>query len=284
MSLALESKRVVMTGATGGIGTAVAKRLAADGAHLVLVGRHKDQLRESARSLPGGPHEWSVLDVSDEAAWRDAISRMAPDGMLHGLVAAAAVLGPIGRLGSWEVDEFRRTIDVNIVGTLLPIASLIEPLKSTRGSVVAFSGGGATSVLKRYDAYACSKAGLVRLVENMAADLLDDGVRINGIAPGFVVTDIHKRTLEAGPDNVGAEYFERTRKAVESGEGDSPEHAAALTSYLLSDASAGITGRLISARWDPWQDPEFQMRLRDDPHLATLRRIDDQFFVAKASD
>lgn len=248
---------------------------------MVLVGRNEALLRERAESLHGGPHECWALDVSDEASWRKAAPLMAPDGMLHGLVAAAAVLGPIGRLGRWGFDDFRRTMDVNILGTLLPIANLIEPLKLARGSVVAFSGGGATSVLRRYDAYACSKAGLVRLVENMAADLRDDGVRINSIAPGFVVTDIHRRTLEAGPDNVGIEYYERTRKAVESGEGDSPEHASALTSFLLSDASAGITGRLISARWDPWQNPDFQTRLRDDPHLATLRRIDDQFFVAK---
>jgi 3-oxoacyl-[acyl-carrier protein] reductase len=100
------------------------------------------------------------------------------------------------------------------------------------------------------------------------------------VAPGFVATAIHRATLEAGPQLAGNDFYQRTRQILENG-GDSPELAAELTVFLLSDEARGITGRLISARWDPWQEPAFQERLRNDPNLGMLRRIDDQAFVTR---
>jgi NAD(P)-dependent dehydrogenase (short-subunit alcohol dehydrogenase family) len=163
---------------------------------------------------------------------------------------------------------------------LVPILSLLKDLIDAGGSIVTFSGGGATGPLPRYDAYAVSKSAVVRLTENLAEDLDGLGVRVNAIAPGFVPTAMHRATLEAGPERAGPTYFQRTAEAVESGSGDSPRLAAELTAFLMSDASEGITGRLISARWDPWREPAFQSQLRSDPHLAKLRRIDNQFFRA----
>ena len=143
-----------------------------------------------------------------------------------------------------------------------------------------FSGGGATGPFPRYDAYAASKAAVVRLAENLAAELVSDRVRVNTVAPGFVITDMHQSTLAAGPEQVGEAYFDRTARAVTSRGGDSPELAASLVSFLMSDASSGITGKLLSARWDPWEDVSFRNRLEDDADFATLRRIDGQFFAS----
>jgi 3-oxoacyl-[acyl-carrier protein] reductase len=230
--------------------------------------------------LPGTGHDVVALDVADEAAWNRAADRIAPDGHLDGIVAAAALLPPIGPLGSWSIDAFRSTLDVNIVGTLLPVVTFVDALRSVKGSVVLLSGGGATAPFPRFTAYATSKAAVVRMAENLAHELAPDGVRVNAIAPGFVVSPMHDETLRAGPGLVGAEYFERTRKAVESKSGDSPELAARLSAFLLSRASHGISGKLLSARWDPWENEAFRARLRTDPDLGTLRRIDDQFFGA----
>jgi 3-oxoacyl-[acyl-carrier protein] reductase len=218
------------------------------------------------------------LDVTDQEQWAGAASQLAPDRLLHGLVTAAAELRPVGPIGSWDVSAFRRTLDVNVVGTLLPIAVLLGPLRAAAGSVITYSGGGATGPFPRYDAYASSKAAVVRLTENLAVELKDQGVRINCVSPGFVLTDMHEATLEAGPARAGEAYYQRTRQARHEGTGDPPELAARLTAFLLSNGAAGITGRLISARWDPWRDPQFQDRLRREPDLATLRRIDGQFF------
>jgi NAD(P)-dependent dehydrogenase (short-subunit alcohol dehydrogenase family) len=274
----LARRRIVVTGASRGIGAVVVRTLAAAGARIVLVARDAALLETVRASLPGGPHETLALDVADEAAWRAARDELTA-GRVDGLVTVAGVLGPVGPVGSWDLDGFRRTFEVNVVGTLLPILTLLEALRATRGAVVTFSGGGSTSPLPNFDAYAASKTALVRLAENLAVELEADGIRVNSVAPGFVATDMHRATLAAGPELAGAGYFERTKRNVESG-GDPPEAAAELTAFLLSDDAEGITGRLVSARWDPWQEPAFRERLRSDASLGRLRRIDDQFYGA----
>lgn len=275
----LSGRSILVTGASRGIGAAVARQLAADGARLILVARDRRRLDAIASELPGGPHELAAFDVADESAWRAHASRFGEPGGLDGVVTAAGVLTPVGPVGTFSVEAFRRTLEVNVIGTLLAITASLEPLRNAKGSVVTFSGGGATGPFPRFDAYAASKAAVVRLSENLAAELAADGVRVNSVAPGFVVSKMHDETLAAGPELAGAEYFERTRRAVEAGGGDPPELAAELTAFLLSDASAGITGKLISARFDPWRDEAFRQRLRGEADLATLRRIDDQFFT-----
>ena len=276
---ALAGRQIVLTGASGGIGVATARHLAGLGARLVLIARNPVALEDVRGALPGGPHRAIALDVTDEEAWAASGGRLAADGPVHGLVTAAGVLGPIELAGRWQVAAFRRTIEVNLVGTLLSVINLIEPLRASHGAVVAFSGGGATSPLPRFDAYATSKVAVVRLTENIALELAPAGVRVNCVAPGFVATAMHRATLEAGPELAGPDYYERTRQTMSDG-GDPPELSAELTAFLLSDEAEGITGRLISARWDPWKLPDFRERLRRDDSLGRLRRIDDQFFMA----
>ncbi len=272
-------KRILVTGASRGIGAVVARALAGKGARLVLAARDKGRLEDVAARLQGGPHTILPIDVTDARSWDRSGTAIVPDGVLDGVVTAAAALGPIGPVGTWDIEAFRRTLDVNVCGTLLAVLAGLEGLRAARGSIVTFSGGGATAPMPRFDAYAASKAAVVRLTENLAAELASDAVRANSVAPGFVVTSMHDETLAAGPQLVGEAYFQKTRNAVTAGGGDSPELAAELVGFLVSDESRGITGKLISARWDPWREEAFQERLRTENDLATLRRIDDQFFI-----
>ena len=283
MSKSLLGHRILVTGASRGIGRAVALRLAHEGADVVAVATDSAALESLLVELEPRSHAAVALDVRDESAWRDAVGTIAPDGFLTGVVTAAATLTPIGPLGSWSIEDFRHTLDVNIVGTLLAVETSLKYLKESHGSVVMFSGGGGTGPFPRYDAYAASKAAVVRLAENLACELASDRVRVNCVAPGFVVTEMHQSTLAAGPENVGTAYFDRTAQAVAKGTVDSPELAAALVSFLLSEKSTRITGKLISARWDPWEDESFQERLEIDADFATLRRIDGQFFAGVPS-
>jgi NAD(P)-dependent dehydrogenase (short-subunit alcohol dehydrogenase family) len=261
-------KRVLVTGGSLGIGLAVAHDLAAQGIELVLVARGGEALEQAAASLPGTGHTWHALDVSDEHAWHAV-----QIDELHGVVCAAAVMDPIGPVDSYTASDFRRTLEINVVGTLLAVQHCLPALRADAGSIVTFGGGGATGPLPRFDAYAASKAAVARLTENLAIELAP--LRVNCIAPGFVATRLHDRTFAAGPEAAGEEFYERTRRTVE--EGGFPAASAAELVRLLV-LSPPFTGRLISAQWDPWADADFHRRLSEDPDLARVRRIDGVSF------
>jgi len=268
-------KRAIITGGSRGIGKAAALALSELGWRLVLLARDRDALEATRRELAGSDHEAFALDVSDEAGWE----RLAPKlGKVDGLVCAAARLDPVGPIGSYDAADFKRTLEVNVLGTLLAIQTCLPGLRAGHGAVVTFSGGGATKPLPRFDAYAASKAAVARLSENLAAELAGDGVRVNCVAPGFVATDIHRSTLLAGPGLAGSDYYEQTRTEFERGGVPASEAAELVCQLLENDPEAPFTGKLISAQWDDWRDPDFRRRLAREPDLATLRRIDDQLF------
>jgi NAD(P)-dependent dehydrogenase (short-subunit alcohol dehydrogenase family) len=273
-ALGLDGGRILVTGGSAGIGLEVSQELARRGARVVIAARDLDAVRAAVSGLDGDGHHGVSLDVSDEAAWPEALAAIDAGGPLKGLVTAAGELGPIGLLEDLPPAALARTIAVNLLGTMLALHHALPRLLRSGGRAVTFSGGGATAPLPRYDAYAVSKAAVVRLTENVAAA---SAVEINCVAPGFIATRIHEGTLSAGPDAAGAEYHERTLAGLAEG-GVPARLAAELVCFLLSDAAAGITGRLLSAQWDPWREDGFQARLRADPALATLRRIDDQEF------
>lgn len=262
--------KVLVTGGSMGIGLAVAKALAAAGHELLLVARGVGPLEQAVRALPGNGHEYRAFDVSCEEEWHDVAP---PD--LHGLVCAAGVMQPIGPIGEYDPVEFRRTLEINVVGTLLAVHHCLRALRNGRGAVVTFGGGGATGPLPRFDAYATSKAAVARLTENLAESLAP--LPVNCVAPGFVTTRLHEQTLAAGPGRAGADFYARTQREVESG-GFPATEAAELVALLLSGVP--FTGKLISAQWDPWRDPAFRERLAVDRDLATIRRIDAQLFAS----
>jgi NAD(P)-dependent dehydrogenase (short-subunit alcohol dehydrogenase family) len=291
-SLDFRGRRILITGASRGIGREIAGLLAELGAAVVLAARSRDDLERCVEELgrgehrPGygnrrsgrGEHQALAIDVGDERAWREAAETGALDGV-DGLVTAAAALAPVGPIDTYSAEEFWRTMRVNVLGTLLAVKACLGSLEAGSGAVVTFAGGGATSPLPRYDAYATSKAAVARLSENLGVELGERGVRVNSVSPGFVATEIHAATLAAGPELAGEGYFADTERQLDAG-GTPAREAAELTAFLLSAAAEGIAGRLISARWDPWREPAFQRRLREEAALATLRRIDGRLFTA----
>jgi NAD(P)-dependent dehydrogenase (short-subunit alcohol dehydrogenase family) len=274
----LDGRLILVTGGSRGIGLEVSRELARRGARVAIGARDRRAVETAVAGLEGSGHHPLALDVAEETDWRRALKVLDEAGELYGLVTAAATLGPIGALAEVAPQQVKQTISVNLLGTFLALHYVMPRLRDAGGRAVTFSGGGATSPLPHYDAYAASKAAVVRLTENIATT---GEVEINCVAPGFVATRIHEGTLAAGPKAAGEKYYERTRTELMRG-GSSAREAAELVCYLLSPEAHGISGRLLSAPWDPWRDDDFRARLRSQPELGTLRRIDGTQFCRRA--
>lgn len=281
----LDSKVVVITGGSLGIGREIAKKCASEGATVIIAARGEKDLIKTLNELnkiADTPHQFYAVDVGKSEEVKGFAHFCSEQfSEIHGLVNCAGVYGPIGKTTKVNMDEFSAAIQTNFLGTVFMCHAFAHLLRSkTRKKIVNYSGGGAAGPFPRFSAYATSKAAIVRFTENLALELSGEGFDVNCIAPGFVATRLHQDTLEAGPELATESFFENTKKQIESG-GVPPEKAAVLTSFLLSDASDGITGKFLSAPWDPWQEKEFQNRLRTDKDFATLRRIDDKTFFRK---
>ena len=281
----LESKRIIITGGSLGIGFSIAKACAEQGAEVIIVSRNQNNLEESLKTLKNKSkknHITYSLDVGDLDSVKGFAEWINKEGLaINGLVNCAGIYGPIGKTPNIDMENFTKAIKINFLGTVY-MCSVFSPLlvSSTNKKIVNYSGGGAASPFPNYSAYASSKAAIVRFTENLSGELDDDGFDINCIAPGFVITRLHQETVGAGSEIAGPEFYENTKKQIEEG-GVPPEIAAELTIFLLSEDADGITGKFLSAPWDPWQDKTFQEKLREDNDLATLRRIDDKFFFKK---
>jgi 3-oxoacyl-[acyl-carrier protein] reductase len=140
------------------------------------------------------------------------------------------------------------------------------------GKIIVLSGGGATQPMPGFSAYAASKAAVVRLTETLADELRDDHIDVNAIAPGALNTRLLDEVLAAGPDKVGQAFYDRSVKQKAEG-GTSLEKGAALCAFLLSPESDGVTGRLLSAVWDPWADLPARRDELAKSDIYTLRRI-----------
>jgi NAD(P)-dependent dehydrogenase (short-subunit alcohol dehydrogenase family) len=139
------------------------------------------------------------------------------------------------------------------------------------GKIVQLSGGGATNPLPRISSYAASKAAVVRFAETLAEETRGAGIDVNCIAPGALNTRLLDQVLEAGAEAVGASFYERSLKQKETG-GAPLERGADLSVFLASAESDGLSGKLLSAVWDPWE--QLMEKIGDLPQdVYTLRRI-----------
>jgi NAD(P)-dependent dehydrogenase (short-subunit alcohol dehydrogenase family) len=144
--------------------------------------------------------------------------------------------------------------------------------KSRYGKIINLSGGGATNPLPNISAYAASKAAVVRLTETLAEELRSFAIDVNAIAPGALNTRLLDDVLKAGPEKVGADFYARAIKQLQEG-GVPLELGAALCLYLASAESDGVTGKLLSAKWDPWASLHARKSELDSSDIYTLRRI-----------
>jgi 3-oxoacyl-[acyl-carrier protein] reductase len=277
LNMKLKNVNALITGGSYGLGQVIAEYFLREGANVVICARGEKKLRATrdvlAKKFPMQKICARPCDVASELQVNElVVFALRELGSLQALVLNAGIYGPMGPTESVSLDEWRQAMEINLYGVLLPCRVVIPHFKKAgRGKIIVLSGGGATNPLPNISAYAASKAAAIRLVETLAEELKKFHVDVNAIAPGALKTQFVDQVLAAGREKVGQAFFEKNKKWAEDG-AVPLELGARLTVYLASAESDGITGKLISAQWDPWERlHEFKQDLDGD--IYTLRRI-----------
>jgi 3-oxoacyl-[acyl-carrier protein] reductase len=194
------------------------------------------------------------VDVSkwDETE-KMAVSTLERFERIDVLVNNAGILGPVGPLAENNVNHWIETINVNLLGTFLCCRAVLPiMIKRRKGKIINLSGGGAFYPRPRFSAYATSKAAVIRLTDTLAQEVKGFNIQVNAIAPGAIRTRLHDQILASG-DAAGEKSSVESKDVVEKG-GTPLELPVDLAVFLASDESNGLTGRVISAAWDNWQE------------------------------
>ena len=274
----LAGLKAVIIGASRGLGAELAMAFRRAGADLLLAARSApalDRVVDDLGDEPGGLVATVDADVgTDEGARRVMDAAHATFERLDVLVNNAAIQGPIGPAWENDWDAWRAAIETDLLGPVR-LCRLAVPwmAKGGGGSIINLAGGGATGSRPNFSAYAVAKTGLVRFTEVLADETRALGVRVNAVAPGVLPTDMLREVRRAGIDAAGARDFEAAHRSLEASDPAVFGAPADLCVFLASAASREITGRLLSAVWDPWRDLPSRAAELAAGDVYTLRRI-----------
>lgn len=245
---------VVITGGTGVLGRCIAKYLALNGAKVVILGRKEEIGMEIVSDInqAGGHAEFMKTDVMNpQTVQENCDAIISKYGRVDTLLNAAggnmpgAVITPDKNIFDLEVDQFRKVLDLNLTGTVIPTQIFLKPMvKQGKGSIINFSSMAAFRPITRVCGYAAAKAGISNFTEFMATECakkFGEGIRVNAIAPGFFITE-QNRTLLTNPDGT---YTKRGNDVITQtpyGRMGDPEELCGTIHYLMSDAAKFVTG------------------------------------------
>ena len=274
----LQGRHAIVTGASQGLGAAIASHFVAEGASVMLCAREEANLEEvrarlASQAAPGQQVLAMRCDMAQPADIEGLVTecqRRFPK--IDILLNNAGIQGPMGSVEEVDWAQWVTTIQVNLLGVVAACRAVIPGMKARGyGKIINISGGGATNPMPGMTAYAASKAANVRFTETLALELKSFGIDVNSVAPGALATRMLTEVLAAGPQKVGAAYYKKVQGFVASGA--MPMAAAtACCVWLASPASDGITGKLVAAQWDPYETfPAHADELEGD--IYTLRRI-----------
>ena len=246
-------RRVLVTGATRGIGAAIAQSLAAAGWHVTLAGRARAALEEVLVTLPiteGVTHDWVELDVTDAASVARAFAEVhAKGGALQALVnnAGAVETGPLARL---KQDTWDRMLAVNLTGVFLCTQAALPPMIAARaGRIVNIASTAGQKGYAYCTAYAAAKHGVLGLTRSLALEVATHGITVNAVCPGYTDTAIVRdgvAKIVAATGRAEADAMATFSKASPLQRLVEPDEVAATVRWLCADAPAAYTGQAMS--------------------------------------
>jgi 3-oxoacyl-[acyl-carrier protein] reductase len=285
-AMAAERGDVLITGAAGAIGSAVAKELARAGHPLHLTSRDPRRLEKLKKELSASPAVFIYrMDLSKPADINQTVVKFMKQAKRpFGLVCNAGHFGVLGDLSTVPVEKWIKDFSENFVSNVRLVHAFINGLKkkrAERGSIAVMSGAGigGNNSFAHFSCYSTAKAALTHLVEALAPELENQNIRINAISPGQVYSSLTETMIKAGVKRVG-DLAISAQKCKQSG-GVPPQLAADLISFLMAPNSQGISGRLLSARFDRETLIDQTATVAQDPNYFRLRRIDQTLFAAK---
>ncbi len=244
----LAGQRVVVTAGAGGIGLAIARRLARHGARIFICDVADEALAAFSRAFPGAG--WIKADVSVEADVDRLFDAAAAElGGLDALINNAGIAGPTGGVDEIDPAEWRRTIDICLTGQFLCARRAVPMLKAAGGgSVVNMSSAAGRHGYAFRTPYSAAKFGVIGFTQSLAKELGPSNIRVNAILPGIVEGPRMEGVIRARAGQLGISYDEMEEEylsRVSLRRMVSPDDVAAMTAFLLSDAGRNISGQSL---------------------------------------
>jgi len=273
----LSNKIAIITGSGRGIGRAIAIAFAKEGAKVSLVARTISELEETSQLIEeyGSTSLVIPTDVTQPSSVASMVQETVSQyGRVDILVNNAGVPGPIGALQNNKIDDWIKTIQVNVIGPYLCCKSVV-PLMTNQGGgkIINLAGAGANNAWANLSAYCTSKAGVVRMTEVLALELESKNIQVNALGPGSIHTRMWEE-LRNGAEAANATKIQEIGDRVLRGGGASLENPAELAVFLASDDSGKLSGRLISAVTDDFNNIASKIPEIMESEAFTLRRLD----------
>jgi NAD(P)-dependent dehydrogenase (short-subunit alcohol dehydrogenase family) len=240
MSDRLAGKTALVTGAATGIGYAVATRLAREGARVVFSDRDAEGAVAAARAAEGDTRDLT-MDISDEASVESAFAQLESSGWSPDVVVANAGVQLFGKdapAADLDLENWRRTIDVNLTGTFLTIKHAVRAMRPTGGGSIILTGSptGINGEGAAFTAYSASKAGIHGLARTVAAAYASDNIRVNTVIPAYTETSLVS-AISSDPESRAAIIGR-----IPLGRAGSPADIEGIVVFLASDDAAFATG------------------------------------------
>ncbi len=247
----LRDKVAIVTGAASGIGRAIALRYHEEGARVFVADVNVAGGEETAAMIRdgGGAASFIECNVADPEAAKAMVERASSEaGRLDILVNDAGIGGPGKRLEDIEPDEFRRVIDINLLGPFYCSKYAIPHLRAAGGgAIVNVASAYGIVAIPKVGPYSASKAGLIMLTRQMAIDYARENIRVNCICPGYVDTDLGGRRARMAPEDAARALADRNAKAAIQpiGRQARPDEMAGAAVFLASDDASYLAGAAI---------------------------------------